>query len=216
MLTVALTGGIGSGKTAVTELFQELASEQTEPIELTIIDADIIARDLLSGSLKEAPVDSALQQVQILFGANLFNQNGFLQRDKLRSLIFSSKEKKKQLESLLHPLVYNEIFTQLSAIHLGIVIVAIPLLFETRAVATLKRDFDRILVIDTKEDLQIKRTLKRDNSSESIIREIIQSQVERKTRLKFADDVINNSGTLSELKSEVAHLFHKYSYLGSL
>ncbi len=216
MLTVALTGGIGSGKTAVTELFQELASEQTEPIELTIIDADIIARDLLSGSLKEAPVDSALQQVQILFGANLFNQNGFLQRDKLRSLIFSSKEKKKQLESLLHPLVYNEIFAQLSAIHLGIVIVAIPLLFETRDVATLKRDFDRILVIDTKEDLQIRRTLKRDNSSESIIREIIQSQVERKTRLKSADDVINNSGTLSELKSEVAHLFHRYSYLGRL
>ena len=189
MLTIALTGGIGSGKTAVTGLFQEFASQSDFRCSLKIIDADIIARNLLAGSLladkelsasKATHSNAALKQVQKLFGSDLFDSEGYLQRAKLRSLIFSSQDKKQQLEALLHPLVYKEIFSQLSDIHSGnaiasqkektnIVIIAIPLFFETRAETkaetTSEKEFDRILVIDVPVKLQIERTLKRDNCS---------------------------------------------------
>lgn len=262
MLTIALTGGIGSGKTAVTGLFHELASKPDFQGSLKIIDADIIARNLLAGSLQEPsagkessagkkssagkesstgkepsaseepPSSTALREVQKLFGADLFDSEGYLQRAKLRSLIFSSKDKKQQLEALLHPLVYDEIFSQLSDIHSSnasasqktmtkIVIIAIPLFFETKAETkaeartetSSEKEFDRILVIDVPVNLQIERTLKRDNCSSKLVKEIINSQVERQIRLNQADDIIDNSGTLSELKLKVESLFQYYCSL---
>lgn len=242
MLTIALTGGIGSGKTAVTELFQKFSSKPDFQGSLKIIDADIIARNLLAGSLlaegtlltegslrapsasEEPPSSAALRAVQKLFGADLFDSEGYLQRAKLRSLIFSSKDKKQQLEALLHPLVYKEIFSQLSDIHSSnaiasqktktkIVIIAIPLFFETRAETISKKEFDRILVIDVPVKLQIERTLKRDKCATKLVKEIISSQVERQIRLNQADDIIDNSGTLSELKLKVESLFQYYCSL---
>ena len=212
MLTIALTGGIGSGKTAVTDLFQEIASQSKVPECLKIIDADTIARELLSGSLKDSPSD-ALEAVYALFGAELFNSDGQLERAQLRSLIFSSKSKKQQLEALLHPLVYKEIDSKIKVLAQQatntIVIIAIPLLFETKT----EYKFDRILVVDLPVELQIARSTQRDNCSASLIKQIINSQVGRQIRLSHADDIIDNSGTLKELQSIVAALFQYYCSL---
>ena len=111
MLTIALTGGIGSGKTTVCKLFQEIGKEQNSHYKIKIIDADHIAKDLLSGNLNNVN-SSLLNKVQKLFGADCFN-HGQLNRTKLRQIIFSSITKKQQLESLLHPLVYQQIFSQI-------------------------------------------------------------------------------------------------------
>ncbi|MCW8930050.1 MAG: dephospho-CoA kinase [Gammaproteobacteria bacterium] len=216
MLTIALTGGIGSGKTVVTNLFQELASQSRVDCELTIIDADVIARNLLAGSLKEPYSSIALQEVKNLFGSDLFNSDGFLDRTQLRSLIFSSEEKKQQLEALLHPLVYDEIFTQITEIHSGIIIVSIPLFFETNAPTKVQTDnnvkskFDRILVVDVPVKLQIERTQKRDNCQPDLVKKIIHSQVDRKVRLKYADDIIENIGNTLDLQLKVQSLLNMY------
>lgn len=223
MLTIALTGGIGSGKTAATDLFHELASRLDFQCSLKIIDADIIARNLLAGSLKESS-SAALKKVRSLFGSDLFDSEGYLKRDKLRALIFSDKDKKHQLEVLLHPLVYDEIYCQLSNIQsakIDIVIIAIPLFFEARAEvraetiaeAKINLKFDRILVIDVPAEIQIERSIKRDNCSAELIKEIINSQVDRQIRLNHADDIIDNSGTLLELQLKIEALLKYYCSL---
>lgn len=213
MLTIALTGGIGSGKTAVTDLFQSFSRQQDSALKcsLEIIDADTITRNLLAGSLQNPLQNkphqpSALHEVYHLFGSELFDSEGFLDRNKLRLLIFSAKKKKQQLESLLHPLVYSEIFSQLSSSNPDIAIIAIPLLFETKA----EKKFDRILVIDIPTRLQIERSTHRDNCSSELIKKIISSQVDRQTRLNQADDIIDNSGSFLELESKVKALFQYY------
>ncbi len=206
MLTIALTGGIGCGKTAVTEFFQKLTLNSEFKHSLKIIDADIIARELLAGSLNSSDKGSALRQVQQLFGAEIFDTKGYLDRKKLRVLIFSSKEKKQQLEALLHPLVYQQIFSQLRHKSPDIAIIAIPLLFETKS----DYNFDRILVIDIPIELQIERSSERDNCSPDLIKKIINSQVNRQTRLEQADDIIDNSGTRLELQQQVASLLKYY------
>lgn len=209
MLTIALTGGIGSGKTAVTDLFQKIAAQSESPDCLRFIDADNIARELLSGSLKE-PSSYALQAVYQLFGSGLFNSAGQLDRRQLRSLIFSSATKKKQLEDVLHPLIYKEIFSKVRALSQQaentLVIIAIPLLLETET----ESHFDRILVVDVPVELQIARSSQRDNCSSDLIKQIINAQVDRQVRLNYADDIIDNSGTLIELRAKVEALFHYY------
>jgi len=212
MLTIALTGGIGSGKTAVTDLFQKIAAQSESPDCLKLIDADNIARELLSGSLKESS-SYALQAVYQLFGSGLFNSAGQLDRRQLRSLIFSSATKKKMLEDILHPLVYKEIFSKIRALSQQaehtLVIIAIPLLLETET----ESHFDRILVVDVPVELQIARSSKRDDCSSDLIKQIINTQVDRQVRLNCADDIIDNSGTLIELQAKVEALFHYYCSL---
>ena len=213
MLTVALTGGIGSGKTAVTEIFRQLGHGQG----LEIIDSDSIARNLLAGNLEQSPSE-ALLAVYDLFGSELFDNTGpgtrQLNRGKLRERVFSSKTKKKLLEELLHPLVYQEIFSRIAEFRrakqlINIVIIAVPLLFETHS----EKRFDRVLVIDVPEKLQIKRSMQRDQCSRELIEQIVNSQVSRQTRLSKADDVINNAGTLSELQEQANKMYQFYCSL---
>jgi len=216
MLTIALTGGIGSGKSTVCRLFQEIALQHNGNITLKIIDADQIAGKLLSGALNHSlnhSKPSALTEVYHLFGSKLFNQ-GKLDRVRLRQLIFSSTKKKQQLESLLHPKVYQAIFAEIQTYKQQyklqskklIIIIAVPLLFETQA----ENKFDRILVIDTSVELQIVRSTKRDHCSETLIKKIIHSQVDRQTRLNSADDIINNSETFDSLHQQIEELFRYY------
>ncbi len=210
MLTIALTGGIGSGKTAVTDLFQQLATKPDFEHSLQIIDADMIARELLAGSLTNGKVRTkALFEVHQLFGADVFDTDGYLNRSQLRSLIFSSPPQKKQLEALLHPMVYEQIFSLLSQNTPDIAIIAIPLLFETQA----EHKFDRILVIDVPVDIQIERSSKRDSCSPDLIKKIISSQANRQVRLDQADDIIDNSGTFLELQAKVNSLLQYYQSL---
>ncbi len=212
MLSIALTGGIGSGKTMVTDYFQKIAQEKNQACLLQIIDADIIARELLSGSLDNSP-SHALSTVQKLLGSHLFDSTGQLNRQQLRSLIFSSASKKKQLNDLLHPLVYQEITKKITIIKQQfekiIVIVSIPLLFETQA----ENKFNRILVIDSPTELQIERSMQRDHCSAELIKKIIHSQIDRQTRLNYADDIIDNSSTLAELHKQVTLIFQYYCSL---
>ena len=238
MLTIALTGGIGSGKTTVTNLFYKLGHS----LGFHIIDADQIARDLLSGSLTDSDSDfgfgfdsSALKGVYNLFGSNLFNfsQNdgAQLDRSKLRKLIFSSEKKKLQLESLMHPLVYKEIFSKIEVFRSQeeahelnqtaqqkqqnkqplVIIIAIPLLLETHS----ENKFDRVLVVDTSLELQIQRSVSRDQCSRQLIKQIIRSQVDRQTRLDCADDVIDNSSSPRHLYPQIKKLIEFYAALSA-
>jgi len=226
MLTIALTGGIGSGKTTVCQLFHEIGQQQVGTT-IKIIDADLIAKNLLSGYLDHS-TSSALRDVFHLFGSDLFVSDSSssdsskakqLDRQRLRQLIFSSAEKKQQLEALLHPLVYQEIFSKISFYREQyqqlnnklIIIIAIPLLLETQS----EHKFDRILVIDTTTELQLERSSKRDQCSQDLIKKIIQSQVDRQTRLNAADDIIDNDGTLNFLQKQIIQLVQYYSSLSN-
>ena len=213
VLSIALTGGIGSGKSAVADIFYQLGKDQG----LKLIDSDQIARQLLQGSIYHSP-SQALLKVKELFGDELFEPDtGELNRAILRKKVFNSPENKKQLEALLHPLVYQSIFEQLETYrkqnNIHIVITSIPLFFETAYQTERSQYFDRILVVDIPEDIQLQRSIKRDHCSKELIQQIIDSQIDRNTRLKRADDIIDNSGTLQQLKSKVNELYKFYQKL---
>jgi dephospho-CoA kinase len=192
MKVIGLTGGIGSGKSTVAELFEKL--------NVSVIDADVLARLLVNHD------QPAYQLILAKFGKQILSSNQQLDRQKLRTIIFSDPLAKEWLEKLLHPLINDEIKKRLRAIKTGYAIVVIPLLFETGPYDYL----DRILVVDCPEALQICRVKKRDTSSEQHIKKIILTQVDRQTRLQGADDVIYNDGDLASLETQVKKLHQQY------
>ncbi len=195
MLKVALTGGIGSGKSTVTQLFEELGAP--------VIDADIIAHQLVE---KGQP---ALKQIQQIFGDEIILPDGSLNRQKLREQVFSDETAKNKLESILHPLIYQCISTLLEKLSDNYCIISIPLLFETQMT-----DFvDRIVVIDCPLETQIERVKKRDQLTEDRIMSIIDSQVSREYRNARANDIIENRSTLSNLAVQVKKLHNLYNSL---
>jgi dephospho-CoA kinase len=191
-LIIALTGGIGSGKSTVANLFADLG--------VPIIDADQISRELVvSGS-------PLLEKITSYFGNRYIDDLGNLLREKLRSRIFESEKDRLWLESLLHPAIYEIIKERAKAQKVPYVICVIPLLFETD-----RPDFiDKVIVVDLAEELQIKRVSERDNISEEEIRAIINSQCSRKERLKKADEIIKNNGDIALLKLQVGKIHKKY------
>ena len=192
MLVVALTGGIGSGKTTVSQLFEALGAP--------IVDTDIIARQLV------APGESTLNEIARQFGETILNPDGTLNRAQLRQTIFQNPDKKRLLESILHPLIRAEMMHQIAALTSPYCIVVIPLLVESG-----QMEFaDRILVVDTTEAAQLARVSQRDNQTENEIAAIVASQASRDARLAVANDVIHNNSTLDELKQQVATLHQKY------
>lgn len=197
MLRVGLTGGIGSGKSTVCNIFSELG--------VPVIDADAISHKLVK---KGKP---ALKYIKDVFGDKVFNGNGELDRNKMREIIFNDTKSRKQLENILHPLIYNEIERRLSDLINPYCVICIPLLLETGS----ENKVDRILVIDIPEEMQVNRTVLRDNSNVIDIKKIIDSQVSRKERLKAADDVIVNDGDLTDLKNKIHELNNKYNRLSA-
>jgi len=192
MLVVALTGGIGSGKTTVSQLFEALGCP--------VVDTDIIARQLV------APGKAALIEITNQFGEAILNPDGTLDRAQLRQTIFQNPDKKRLLESILHPLIRQEMMRQIAALTTPYCIAVIPLLVESG-----QMEFaDRILVVDATESSQLARVSQRDNQTENEIAAIIASQASRDARLAVANDVIHNSSTLDELKQQVAALHQKY------
>ena len=124
-------------------------------------------------------------------------------------MIFSSDKKRLQLENILHPLIWNEVNAQLLLINAPYSIIVVPLLLEN--LSQIKSiSFDRILVIDAEEEIQIKRVKKRDNSEDTVIKDIMRSQVSRQTRLDAADDIIVNSNNLDSLNEKVEQLHQQY------
>jgi len=192
MFIVGLTGGIGCGKSAVTDCFAALG--------VPVIDADLVARAVVE------PDQPALQEILQQFGANALLLDGTLNRVWLREHIFSNPDAKSTLEGILHPRIRSEMRRRLDEFDTPYAIFSIPLLFETGQ----DKDVDRILVVDCSPELQISRVARRDQASEAQTKSIIASQIERKSRLAKADDIIDNSGTLDDLHPMVERLHQKY------
>lgn len=192
MLTIGLTGGIGSGKSTVAKLFAEH--------DVTIIDADIIARQLTEKN------SEYLQKIIAYFGTSVTKIDGSLDRHKLRAKIFNNVQEREWLENLLHPAIRQQAKIQAQNANGNYCIHVVPLLIEKN----LGDSFDRILAIDTTMALQKQRTLARDTDDPTTIDRIIQCQCTRKKRLAAADDVIINNSDLTNLKAQVDKLHQQY------
>lgn len=189
---LGLTGGIGSGKTAVADHFASLG--------VHVVDADQAARWVVE------PDRPALQQIAEHFGEGILLPNGELDRAALRERVFRRPEERKWLEQLLHPLIRAEIARHLALAESPYAIMVSPLLVESGQY----RQVDRVLVVDVPEALQIQRTIGRDQASEEQVRAILKVQAGREERLRHADDVLLNDRDLSWLKSEVERLHRFY------
>jgi len=191
-LRVAITGGIGSGKSTVSSIFQSIG--------VPVIDTDNISRTLVKSG--EPCLDAIIDE----FGEDLLVSTGEIDRHKLRTIIFNDSEAKKKLEDILHTEIYQEIERLASNIDHPYCLVAVPLLVETQAT----EKFDRILLVDVPEEIQLTRASKRDKASKKSISDIINTQASRAQRLKYADDIIDNNVNIEELKGAVVKLHDQY------
>lgn len=193
---VGLTGGIGSGKSTIANLFIELG--------VKIIDADIIAREVVA---KDTPL---LAEIVNHFGKQILTEQKELDRAKLRQIVFNDPNQKTWLNQLLHPAIRQEMLNQLAQSQDNYVIWVVPLLIENN----LTEFCDRILVVDVLPEIQLLRASARDNSNEETIKNIMASQVSREKRLSYADDIIENNLPLDQnfakLKQQVLELHQKY------
>ena len=196
---VGLTGGIGSGKSTIAELFAELG--------VPVIDADLVARQVVE---KGSPL---LAEIAVHFGPEILLEDGALNRAALREKVFNHEREKQWLNQLLHPAIRDEMLQQLATQNAPYCIFMVPLLIENKLTALCQR----ILIVDVSEQTQMTRASKRDNNQLALIKNIMQSQVSRSERLQHADDVINNDADLSEslpqLKQKVLGLHHLYLQL---
>ncbi len=192
MFVIGLTGGIGSGKSTVAELFAERGIE--------IVDADLIAREVV------LPGTAALGQIASHFGSSILAASGELDRAALRKRVFADTSARLWLEGLLHPLIHDRIVQRIDACQSPYCILASPLLLETSQ----HQLVNRVLVVDVDETSQLQRTLQRDGSDEATIRGIIAAQMARQDRLRQADDVLDNSGDRSKLDTNVDKLHTRY------
>jgi len=199
MLTVGLTGGIGSGKSTVSDLFSNLG--------VPIIDTDLISHRLLE------PDQSGYEKVIAHFGDKLLGKDQQIDRRQLRRVVFNDEAEKLWLEATLHPIIYRQTQQQMEQLKAtDYVIVVIPLLFETDFRALL----DRILVIDCCPETQIRRLTARDHIDLNLARLMLAQQWTNEARLERADDVIHNGSDLDmDLDQQVAKLHHKYLLLAA-
>jgi len=190
---IGLTGGIGSGKSTVAELFAGLG--------VAIIDTDQIARELTR------PGGAALPAIRDAFGAEVIGPDGGLERARMRARVFTQSDDRRRLEAILHPMIRAEAERRLLAEQLApYVLLVVPLLVETGAYGQL---IDRVLVVDCDEATQLQRIQSR-GLSETEARAIIAAQASRQARLAAADDVLKNDGPLERLRREVEVLHQKY------
>lgn len=189
---LGLTGGIGSGKSAVAEAFGKLGVHW--------VDVDQVARWVVE------PGEPALALIAERFGKSVLAPDGSLDRAKMRELIFSEPEQRKWLEQLLHPLIRQQTAEHLGRAESAYAIMVSPLLVESGQY----RQVDRVLVVDVPEALQLQRAIRRDQSNETQIRAILNAQASREDRLRHADDVLVNDRDLDRLKQEVARLHEFY------
>ena len=193
MYVVAITGGIGSGKTTIANQFAALGIE--------VVDADLIAREVV------APGTPALAAITSHFGPEILTEQGLLDRRVLRERIFSDQAAKSWLNALLHPIIRSEMLRQCAAVSSPYCLLVVPLLVENR----LTELADRVLVIDVDEATQIERTCHRDGVSREQAQAILASQANRSERLAMADDVLDNqSGTTETIRERILALHETY------
>ena len=193
MYVVAITGGIGSGKTTVANQFSALGIE--------VVDADLIAREVVE------PGTPALAAIASHFGPGILDEQGRLDRRALRERIFSDPAAKSWLNALLHPIIRSEMLRQCAAANSPYCLLVVPLLVENR----LTELAERVLVIDVDEATQIERTCRRDGVSREQAQAILASQASRSERLAMADDVLDNqSGTTETIRERILALHETY------
>ena len=182
---VGITGGIGSGKSAVTD-YLEIKG-------ITVVDADKVARVVVE------PGTSGLAAIAEHFGRNILLPNGMLDRAALRKIVFDKPDERKVLEGITHPLIREEIARQLSEAGSPYVVLASPLLLESGQSSFA----DYVVVVDVPESVQLSRTMTRDDNSEQLVKSIMAVQLDRESRLARSDTSISNEGTLEELHTRV-------------
>lgn len=189
---IGVTGGIGTGKTAVCNMFAELGVDT--------IDADEIAREVV------APGQPALTELVSVFGARILETDGNLNRKKLRDVVFKDDALRRRLESILHPRIRAEMSDRLAQQTGPYCLLCVPLLLETGE----SPEVDRVLVVDSAIETQLARASTRDDTSPEEVERIIRAQIPRAQRLAQADDVIDNNGNLEQLEKQVKTLHEKY------
>lgn len=192
MLRVGLSGGIGSGKSTVADLFARH--------HVPVIDTDRIARDIVR------PGEPALDQIVREFGKDVLDAGGNLDRARLRTRVFNDTDARLRLEAILHPRIRATVLSELSSLQAPYCLIVVPLLIETG----FRELMDRVLVVDADEARQVERTTARDGVSVEAAHKILAAQAKREERLAQADDVIINNGTLEQLAHEVERLHAQY------
>jgi len=192
---IGLTGGIGSGKTAVSDLLTKLGAG--------IIDTDLIAHQIT------APHGSAISQIEKQFGPDFIAADGALNREKMRSLVFAKPEARKSLEAIAHPLIRQETARQAVQLYkqgAPYLVFVVPLLIESGSWMEL---IDRLVLVDCPKETQIQRVMQRSNLLQEEVERILAAQASREERLKYADVVIENQASLKDLEVEVQNLHQK-------
>jgi len=194
---LGLTGGIGCGKTAVSDMLAELG--------ITVVDADIIARHVVK------PGSKGLKAITAHFGSEILNEHGTLNRSELRARIFSNPTQKTWLNALLHPLIRAQLISDLNRAQSDYVVLVAPLLFENQ----LDSYCNRTLLIDVPLEVQIARTTQRDNISTEQAQQIINAQLSREHKQQKADDILDNNRDLNDVKQDLLKLHQYYLRLAS-
>lgn len=192
MQIIALTGGIGSGKSTVAKLFAEHGA--------AVIDADVVARELVE------PGQPALTEIVTNFGKHILDQRGLLDRRKLRDIIFKDDNARQQLEAILHPKIRQRMRELAAEANAPYCLFVIPLLIETQQT----KDFTHIIVVDCDDELRRQRVMQRDQQSSEAVDAIMTRQASRAERLAIASDVIHNSGDIKQLRAQVKTLHRRY------
>ena len=193
MLVVGLTGGVGSGKSTVADLFAELG--------VPVIDTDVIAHQLT------APGSVVLEAIRLAFGESVMQPDGTLDRAALRRRVFADAGDRRRLEAILHPRIREVVGQSLAALTAPYALVVIPLLVETGGYDDV---LDRVLLVDCPEDLQIARVMARSGLAEDEARAILSAQAGRAERFAAANDVVVNAASAAGLRPQVAALHQRY------
>ncbi|WP_079479451.1 dephospho-CoA kinase [Halobacillus salinus] len=194
-LVIGLTGGIATGKSTVSNMFQEF--------DIPVIDADQLSRDVVE------PGQKAYEEIVRTFGERVLHDNGEIDRKALGSIIFKEEEKRKQLNAIVHPEVRKEMVNQRDRFkqeNRKAVVLDIPLLFESE----LMDYVDRILVVYVDEKTQLERLMERDQSAEREAMQRIQSQIPISSKRERADEVIDNTGTINDSFKQLEDILHRW------
>lgn len=196
---VGLTGGIGSGKSTVADMFAALGAR--------VVDTDLISRQLTQAS------GAAIPAIRAAFGTEFIDADGVLNRNKMRELVFGNPDEKRRLESILHPLIYERT-RQLAntATDAPYTLVVVPLLFESGRYTDW---LHRVIAVDCSEETQISRTMLRSHMDEAAVRAIMATQFSRAQKLVLADEIITNDGTLDDLKTQIIGMHRRLSALAA-
>ena len=191
--SVALTGGIASGKSAVSDRFEQLGA--------AIIDTDLLAREVVAAG------SAGLQEIVEAFGNEVLGADGKLDRGSLRKIVFASPGHRRRLEAITHPRIHALVESRLRAVSAAYAVIVVPLLVEN---FESYRWADRVLVVDVDRQTQLSRLLQRDGIDLELASAMIAAQASREQRLAIADDILTNEGTLADLNAAVAALDQKY------